>query len=293
MVKSELNGILTLYNKKGSAGFEQEDARLLAIIATQSAQIVEATRLYEQEKQLNKIREQVALAAEVQQHLLPKSLPDIPGYEIAGSSIAAQEIGGDYYDAIAAGDNRFAICLGDVSGKGIPASLLMANVQAMIRILALFDLPPHVSMQHANGFLFDSTSTEKFVTFFHSVLDCASGTLDFCNAGHNPPLLVSASGCERLRTRNIVLGILRDYDFRTESARLESGDVLVIYSDGVTEAVNQFEDEFGEEKLLTLVQQHRFDSAEAIRDSILSAVKRHTGDLPPHDDVTLVVLKKL
>ena len=192
LVKSELSGILTVYNKKDGALFDSNDERLLAIIAAHSAQIVENARLYEEERALLRMREQLHLAAQIQDHLLPTKALAVVGYDIAGRSLAAQEVGGDYYDFIPMADGRLAVCLGDVSGKGLPASLLMANVQATIRLLVSMDLAATEAISRANSFLFKSTPAEKFVTFFFSVLDPEANTLTFCNAGHSPPYLLSA-----------------------------------------------------------------------------------------------------
>jgi sigma-B regulation protein RsbU (phosphoserine phosphatase) len=238
MVKSQMKGTLTVYNKKTGGGFDSGDERLLAIIASQSAQVIENARLYDEERAFARMREQVQLAVQVQSHLLPHAVQQIPGYDIAGKSIAAQEIGGDYFDFLTMSDGRSAICLGDVSGKGIPASLLMANVQATIRLLASLSISAAETMARANSLLCRSTSPEKFVTFFFSILDPESHTLAFYNAGHNPPLLFDTSGHSDLRTSGLVLGMIDGHPYKEGAVALAPGDVVVIYSDGVTEAVD-------------------------------------------------------
>ncbi|MGD8414903.1 MAG: GAF domain-containing protein, partial [Candidatus Latescibacterota bacterium] len=171
MVKSELRGVITSYNKKGDDGFTQEDQRLLAIIAGQSAQIIENARLYEEEKAFLSMKEQVRLAYQIQKDLLPKSQPDIAGYDIAARSIPAQMVGGDYYDFISVENGSLAICLGDVSGKGLPASLLMANLQATLRGQTLVAGEANESVLRSNKLMFQSTDPEKFATLFYGVLD--------------------------------------------------------------------------------------------------------------------------
>lgn len=293
MVKGQVNGVLAVYNKTQATGFDEGDQRLLSIIAAQSAQIIENARLREEESALVSMREQVKLAADVQQHLLPAALPAIDGYEVSGSCVAAQDMGGDYFDVIRMPRGRWAVCIGDVSGKGIPASLLMSNVQAMIRLLASGDAPISETLSRANDLLVDSTPAEKFVTFFHSILDPAAHILEFGNAGHNPPLLIRGNECRRLWTRGAVLGALKEFRFAADSTALEPGDVVVLYSDGVTEAVDGSDEEFGEERLVDLVQRFRRASAGKIRELIMEAVNRHAAGRPPHDDITLLVLKRL
>ncbi|MDP9361451.1 MAG: PP2C family protein-serine/threonine phosphatase [Acidobacteriota bacterium] len=292
MVKSQMKGILTVYNKKTGDSFDSGDERLLAIIASQSAQVIENARLYEEERAFARMREQVQLAVQVQEHLLPQAAPQIPGYDIAGKSIAAQEIGGDYFDFVPMPDGRSAICLGDVSGKGLPASLLMANVQATIRLLASLGISAAETMARANSLLCRSTPPEKFVTFFFSILDPVRHTMAFCNAGHNPPLLFSASGHSDLRTSGLVLGMIDGHPYKEGSVTLAPGDVVVIYSDGVTEAVNSMDEEFGEERLIEIARLHRHESAASMLSSIIAAVLQHCGTQPQYDDMTLVIVKR-
>lgn len=292
LIKSELNGILTVYNKKDGARFDSNDERLLSIIASHSAQIVENARLHEEERALLRMREQLHLAAQIQDHLLPTKALAIAGYDVAGKSIAAQEVGGDYYDFVPMSDGKWAICLGDVSGKGLPASLLMANVQATIRLLVSMDLTASEAIARANSFLFRSTPTEKFVTFFFSVLDPASNTLTFCNAGHNPPYLLSGKSARALRTEGLVLGMVDGFSYRHDSADLLPEDLIVMFSDGVTEAVNAGEEEFGDKRLLEVVRKHREEPAAAIVAAIVEAVQLHRAKQAQHDDITIVVLKR-
>ncbi|MEK6754641.1 MAG: SpoIIE family protein phosphatase, partial [Bacteroidota bacterium] len=190
MVKSEVHGVVTLYNKRDGKPFSDNDQRLLAIIAAQSAQVVENARLYEKERDLVKIQEEVRLAARIQEELLPKSYPVIPGYEVAGKTLPAQEVGGDSYDFITIDDHRIAICLGDVSGKGLPASLLMANLQATIRGQTIVANSPKTCLERANRLLFESTSPEKFATLFYAILDTKDHQLCCSNAGHEHPFLL-------------------------------------------------------------------------------------------------------
>jgi serine phosphatase RsbU (regulator of sigma subunit) len=292
LIKSELTGVLAVYNKKDGQPFDADDERLLAIIASQSAQIVDNARLYEEEKALFTIREQMRLTAEIQAHLLPSSAPAIAGYEVAGRSVAAQEMGGDYFDYNEMPNGGWSISVGDVAGKGLPASMLMANVQGMIRLLSSLNVPPAEVMRRANELLCRSTPPHEFVTFFFATLDPASHALTFCNAGHNPALHFTAGGIAELATRGTVLGMFEELEYGQDSIVLAPGDIVAIYSDGVTEAIDPDEREFGEQRLIDVVNEHRGQSAAVILDALFDAVARHQFDQPPFDDTTAVIIKR-
>jgi sigma-B regulation protein RsbU (phosphoserine phosphatase) len=294
MVKSELVGVITSYNKKDRAGFTEEDQRLLAIIAGQSAQIIENARLYEEEKALVTMREQVKLAAQIQQDLLPKAPPQIAGYDIAACSIAALMVGGDYYDFIPARDGRTSICLGDVSGKGLPASLLMANLQATLRGQAAFDVTVAKTIARSNRLLYLSTDPEKFATLFMGILDTRQHAMAFCNAGHEHPMLFrDRSGeIERLSAGGMALGVLEEFPYEESSTSMEPGDMLIVYSDGITDAVNEFETPFGEERLVATIREHARLPAAAMMQKIIDAVHTHEQGTPRLDDLTVIVVKR-
>jgi serine phosphatase RsbU (regulator of sigma subunit) len=293
MVKSELRGVITSYNKKDAAGFTQEDQRLLAIIAGQSAQIIENARLYEEEKAFLSMKEQVKLAYQIQKDLLPKSPPDISGYDIAACTIPAQMVGGDYYDFIEVEDGKWAVCLGDVSGKGLPASLLMANLQATLRGQTLINAPVHESVLRSNKLIFQSTDPEKFATLFFGVLDTASNSLAFCNAGHEIPFVFTGeSDLGKLETGGMALGVLDEFPYQEDSVQLNEGDLLLIYSDGIPDATNEFDHPFGEKNLISIVRRQREQTAASIIDGIVKAVQEHEGKTEQLDDLTLIVIKR-
>jgi len=293
MAKSELIGILTLYNKKRNGGFTENDQRLLAIIAAQSAQVVENARLYDKEKALLKMHEQVRLASVIQTNLLPDAAPEVPGYDIVGKSMPAQNVGGDYFDFLPVDTKHLVICLGDISGKGLPAALLMANLQATIRGQTLFSESVCQCVQRANKLLFQSTDDHKFATLFYSVLNHESHKFSYCNAGHNPPLLFSkAAEPVELMTGGIMVGVIEDAPFAKDKVWLQPDDLVLIYSDGVTEALDYEDDEFGEVRLKHLVATHRHASAAEIVDRVISAVQDFAGDMPQSDDITVVAIKR-
>ena len=294
MIKSELKGVMTLYNKKDNLQFTDDDQRLLAIIAAQSGQAIENARLNEREKQLLKMQEELRLAARIQIELLPKSAPEIPGYDIAGRSIPAQSVGGEYFDFISIDDHRLALCLGDVSGKGLPASLLMSNVQATLRSHALMGLTAQECTSRSNRLLFQSTSAEKFVTLFFAILDLQANMLSYANAGHEHPIVLSLDGSvNRLVTGGIMLGMIDNFPFQDDAVEIKPGDIMVIFSDGVTEAMNRDEAQFGETQLRETIIAHRGEDAATLLESIVDTVKSHVGAAPQMDDITILVVKRL
>jgi sigma-B regulation protein RsbU (phosphoserine phosphatase) len=293
MAKSELRGVLTVYNKKDGKPFAEDDQRLLAIIAGQSGQVVENARLYEKEKTLVKMQEEVRLAARIQTELLPKSGPNIAGYDIVGRTIPAQEVGGDYFDFIPIDEYRLAFCLGDVTGKGLPASLLMANLQATLRGQTLTTGSPKTCLERSNQLLYQSTSPEKFATLFYAILDLQNHQILYSNAGHDNPYLCSdRASTKRLKIGGIPLGMLPDFSFEQESVPLEDDSILVAYSDGVTEAMNAQEEMFGEERIAAVIDQHKNAPATEIIDHLVSAVKTFAAGYPQSDDITVVVMRR-
>jgi sigma-B regulation protein RsbU (phosphoserine phosphatase) len=293
-VKDKMIGVINLINKKGGGTFTRDDERLVGIIATQSAQVLENSRLYEEEKRLQQMERELQMARDIQKSLLPTENPQLPGAEIAGLSHPAREVGGDYYDFIELGENRLGIVIADVSGKGVPASLLMSNIQATLRVQAVTSKSVKDCIAEANTALHKSTASDKYATLFYGILDTAEGTFTSTNAGHNAPMLLgSEECCRRLETGGIVLGMLPNMPYEEETVQLEHGCVLVMFSDGITEAMNEKEEEFDEPRLKQVLESNRHLSPEDLLKKILDEVTTFTGDVPQQDDMTLVAIKFL
>jgi PAS domain S-box-containing protein len=240
-----------------------------------------------------RLREEARMARNIQMNLLPKSNPDLLGYDIAGKNIPALNVGGDYYDFIYLDEHRLAIGLGDVSGKGLPASLVMTNLQGTIRGQTFFDADPKECLERANKLLFRSTDSRTFVSLFYAVLDTQKHTLCYANAGHKMPIFLTGNGkLVPLRTRGIALGMKDDVSYIEEEIYVNPGDRLLIYSDGISEAMNPRMEEFGDDALGEIVQRSSDDTASALIDRIISAVRMHVGDAPQGDDMTIVLLKR-
>ena len=293
LIRSRLTGLLVVYNKKTPTGFTESDQRLLSIIAAQSAQIVENARLYEEEKALLHMREEMRLALEIQTSLLPTASPDIPGYDIAGTSIAAQTVGGDYFDYIPL-DDGFGLCVGDVSGKGLPAAMLMANLQATLHGQAPWSDTVSACLERVNKLLCQRIRKGSFVTLIYGILDPYQHQFRFANAGHNRPYLCSADGTiRRLDRGSLALGFLPDHTYQEATLTLAPGDLLLLYSDGIPEAMNTAREQYGEERLIALLKSHSAGSAEALVNHIVEAVQDHVGTAPPSDDMTLLVVRRV
>ena len=235
--------------------------------------------------------EEARMARNIQINLLPKSNPEIDGYDISGTSIPALNVGGDYYDFIRLDDYRLAIALGDVSGKGLAAALVMSNLQATIRSLASFNVTANECLERANRLLFRSIDSKTFVSLFYGVLDTKKNTLCYANAGQNLPLIFSTvKKPVPLKTHGLVLGAKEDVSYIEEEISINPGDRLLIYSDGISEAMNEQMEEFGDEKLLEIVQRYRDYSADALIEKIIAALNLHFGSVPQNDDMTMILL---
>ncbi len=293
VLKGRMIGLLNLFNKRAGDDFTDADARLLGIIATQSAQVIEHARLFAEEQALKLMQEEMTLAYKIQMDLLPKEAPAFAGYDIAGVSIPAKTVGGDYFDFIDVSDHELALCLGDVSGKGMPAALLMANLQATLRGQVLVNPSPAECLKRSNALLFRSTDADKFATLFYGVLDRGTHRFAYANAGHNYPLLLKPAGePARLDLGGLVLGCLEEFSYSEGVVELAPGDTLLVYSDGITESLDANDEEFGEARLASLLRAGGADPAARLIDRIVTAVRAHAGELSQMDDMTLLVIRR-
>jgi sigma-B regulation protein RsbU (phosphoserine phosphatase) len=298
--RDQLVGVLALGPRTTRHAYTDADREMLLLAAAQLALIIENERLVEKAVTEERLRRELALAAEVQQRLFPDGAPSVPGIELAGVCQPARGVGGDYYDFIELGGGRTGIAVADVSGKGISAALVMSSVQAYLRSQTIGrggaeDYHVGHLVERINVLLCNSTGASTYVTFFYAQYDAATRRLTYVNAGHNPPMLLrrlaAAEPFARLTSGGPVVGIFESMDFEQESIELESGDILVAYTDGVTEAVDLSGEEFGEERLFEAVGAAADGSADAIRDAVLGRVHEWSAGAPQHDDLTLVITK--
>jgi sigma-B regulation protein RsbU (phosphoserine phosphatase) len=265
----------------------------LTTLASVASIRVENARLLEERFERERMERELELATEIQQSFQPSAPPSIEGYELQGISFSCYEIGGDYYDFITQHDGKMLIALGDVSGKGTAAALLMSSLHASIHAQVAAKASLSEMIAAVNQYLADNTPTNRFVTLFAAELEQQTGILRYINAGHNPPLVGhSDNSVEQLGSGGFPLGILPNAEYEVGETHLKPGESLVIYSDGVTEANNLKEEEFGIERLTEVVGKNVKSSASGMRDKVESALSAFTQTAPANDDITLVIVKR-
>ncbi len=287
-------GLLYLDSLNFGREFTVEDLNLVTVMANIAAIRIEHARLVQQEESRKVLDHELERAAEIQRRLLPSQAPEVPGFDIAGYNAPCRTVGGDYYDFLTYSDGRVALLIGDVSGKGLGAALLMSSLQARAQVF--LENPDDLAEQVSklNRSVAGNCPGNCFITFFVAVLNSASGELVYCNAGHNPPLLIRHSGnVESLEASGIPLGISRAAQYQQNSCRIEKGDVLVLFSDGVTEARGvDGEQEFGEDRLISVVQGERDGSVDDIIERIRGEILSFSNGSPASDDITLVLARR-
>ena len=292
-VADKVFGIIYADSPIAEGRFTEDHLKVLTTLASVAAIRVENATLIEVRLDRERLERELALASEIQQRFQPTAPPIVPGYELQGISFPCYEIGGDYYDFIEREDGRLVIALGDVSGKGTAAALLMSSLHAAVHAQSASHDSLVATISAVNKYLAENIPANRFVTLFYAELDPASGALSFLNAGHNPPLIVHAAGTvEQLASGGLPLGIKPDAEYREGRTQLQQGDVLCIYSDGVTEATSPTGEEFGPTRLYEVVSRNIDASAAGIRDRIESALTKFAQGTSAADDITLVIVKR-
>jgi sigma-B regulation protein RsbU (phosphoserine phosphatase) len=292
--REKIIGIIYVDSPSLLREFTKDDLNLLTVMANVAAIRIEHTRLDEVDRARQLMARDLEQAAEIQQRFLPTVAPSVRGLDVAGHNAPCRTVGGDYYDFFPYGSSRIAMVLGDVSGKGMPASLLMMGLQARVQVL--IEEPKSLAevMTRLNRITSANCPSNRFITLFFCILDGDTGELTFCNAGHNPPVIARSNGTyDVLKGGGPVLGILPFIEYKEFQAKLDEGDVLVIYSDGVTEANNPAGDELGVEGLAEAVMPYRNESASAIIGQINKSLVSYTVGAPPSDDITLIVARRV
>jgi sigma-B regulation protein RsbU (phosphoserine phosphatase) len=284
-------GLVYLDTLLKSHSFTEEDLRILTALANVAAAKIENVRLLEESMEKRRLEEDMRMAAEIQRGLLPHAAPLVPGYGLVGCNLPCRAVGGDYYDFGSDG-THLLFALGDVSGKGTGAALLMTVLRAAVRGHWLDSLPSQ-AMPRINRTVCENVPENKYVTFFMGKLDLGSGRLTYVNAGHNPPILArAAGGIETLTEGGMVLGMFDSVPYEDGVTELRPGDMLVVYSDGVTETFNGAGDEFGEDRLAQLVERVRHLDAAGVQAEILREIELFAPGVKATDDRTLIVLKR-
>jgi sigma-B regulation protein RsbU (phosphoserine phosphatase) len=289
----KLIGVLQAINHKGEGVFPESEIPLFQRLADQAAISLERERLFHEYMEKQKMEEQLNLARDIQRHLWPRHLPNLPGYSIIGQSKPALEVGGDYYDFIPLDDGKFAFVIGDVSGKGVGAGLIMATLRATLRTQFAQHTDIDRAIQLVNKAVTNDTRPTEFVTMFLAILDPVTHVLTYVNAGHNPPYIVDEDGTlTELNAGGPVVGILHPMIFESRSVEMKPGSVLLLYTDGVTEAENAAGDQFEEAALQAFLKEHISDTIDGIHKNLMNAIEAFQGDADQADDITIIFLKR-
>ena len=291
--QGQLIGLLTLTNKKNLPSFSQEDLRLLSIIAAQSGQIIRNSQLQQDALEKERLAMEMATARQIQQALLPATIPDLPDLEIACYFNPAEEVGGDYFDFFPLNENQLGIVQADVSGHGASAAMIMTMLKGILHSITknFLDLPTVLSQ--TNQVVHQTAPPETFITMIMLVYDSNDHTLSFSNAGHNPPLLYqkNTNSLRYLELRGCALNCLPDASYVLSKISLQPDDFMLIYTDGLTEAVNQNSEMFGYDRLKNTLSKSNNLSAQGIIDQIKKELTVFCGQTPQADDIALMVLK--
>jgi phosphoserine phosphatase RsbU/P len=292
--KDRIIGLIYLDSPYVLREFTKDDLNLLTVLANVAAIRLENARLAEIEAAERIMQFDLSQAAQIQRYMLPEHAPKVTGADMAGFNVPCRTVGGDYYDFFTYSDGRVALTLGDVSGKGMPASLMAMGLHARVQVLAEDPKDLAAFMTRLNKATCAKCPSNRFITFFFSVLDPESGQVAYANAGHNPPIVVRSSGeTTMLEGGGPVLGILPIAPYSQMFTQLDRGDMLVLYSDGVTEATNLNYDEFGEQRLMDTLREHRTEPATAVVEAVKKALAEFTAGAPQADDITLVVGRRV
>lgn len=291
-IEAEFKGFIGLGEKITKMPFVADEIDFLSILGNWSMISIETARLIEQEVEKKKLEQELHIASEIQRQLLPEKCPEIEGYQLAGSNHPSLQVGGDYYDCLKLNDDEYIFCIADVSGKGAPAALLMSNLQASLHSLADTGLTLSQITARINNIIYRNTTSDKFITFFLGRLNVRDQIFTSVNAGHNPPYIFHSDGAfETLEAGGLILGMMPDVSFSSEKKALRAGDCIVMFTDGVSEAMNSAGEEFGEHRIEEYILKNHHSSAGEILQGLIEAANQFSAGCPQADDITVFTIK--
>lgn len=291
-IQGKTKGLIILGKRINNVDYTDADIEFIFSVGSLAIISMENRRLFREALEKQKLEEELDLAREIQRNLLPQKIPDYKNFEIAAVNVSSKQVGGDYYDIIELDENDCCIAIADVSGKGVPASLLMANMQAFLQVICRQNVP----LDHATGLINDliskNTADGKFITFFWGVLNDIEKTFNYVNAGHNPPLLIRDGKIIKLEIGGMILGVMKTtIPYRSQKLQLIKDDVLIMFTDGITEAMNKKGEEYSDKSLEKLSLEISEETSENILSKIQLDVQKFTDGASQSDDITLVVIK--
>jgi sigma-B regulation protein RsbU (phosphoserine phosphatase) len=293
VARTDMEGFIAIGSKTDGEDFTTTELELLHSLSGQIALTAENNILIEDKLEKERLMEQLSLARSIQEGLLPEEIPHRPGLELAARIRFCLSVAGDYYDVIDMGDGRTALAIGDVSGKGVGAALLMANLQASLRTILRTDLTLPEMVTRINTLLYSTIPQGMFITFFLAVYDPGKRELRYVDAGHNPPLILRRSSCsvEILAEGGLLLGITRDTEYAEGILEVAEGDLLFLYTDGVSEAMDENGEEFGEKRIAAFMEEHCASSLEAMVSGLESEILEYRGTESFDDDFTVLSVR--
>jgi sigma-B regulation protein RsbU (phosphoserine phosphatase) len=294
--RNRLMGVMALGPKRSEAAWSRTDLQVLQTVARQTGLALEVSELAHslaaEAAQRERVNREIEIAREVQERLFPQEMPAIAGGSVAGACRAALGVGGDYYDLIHLEDGRVGLAIGDVSGKGISAALLMASLRASLRGVTLDNPRDFAKLMHkVNRLVYEASASNRYATFFFAAYDARTRRLECVNAGHNPPVLLRGDEVIRLEAGGPVVGLLPFAPYTEQALTLESGDLLILYTDGISEAMTHDDEEWGEERMIAAARAVQGKTAEEVLRALFRATDAFTAGAPQHDDMTLLILK--
>ena len=293
-IKNETKGLIILGKRKNQLTYSKSDVEFVSSLGNLAMISIENARLFKETLEKQRLEKDLETARNIQQNLLPKSFPHLSNFEIRGYNKSARMVGGDYFDIVKLDDGKILIAVADVSGKGVPAALLMANLQAFLKSIVKQKLPLAEATNLINDLVAENTMLGSFITFFWCIIDNNTKELTYVNAGHNPPLWIRNGSITKLKKGGMILGVLpTTIPYLFESIKLESGDAVVLFTDGITEAMNTNGEEFSDERLEELSVKYFRESAEKILANIKKNVEEYTRGAEQSDDITSVIIKAL
>lgn len=293
--KGDTGAVLCLGPKMTGQAYQPDEIEFLYALGNLAFVSLTNSYLVEEQIEKERLEEEMRLAREIQERLQPRELPVMSTVDAASLALPSRHVAGDYFDAVRLDGDRMLYAIADVTGKGVPASLLMSNLQACLRVLTPLDISLEEATSHINRVISENTGFDKFITYVHGIFDARDGSFQYVNAGHNPPTLVRADGSvELLEVGGLLLGVMAGAPYESDTVTLNEGDVLALFTDGVTEAMSPDNEEYGEERLEALLQEHRGESAAEILRVLREDIREFTAHAPVlSDDLTIIVIKRV
>jgi len=291
-IQGKTKGLILLGKRVNNQPYNETDIEFIYSVGSLAMISLENKRLFLEELEKRKLEEELDIARDIQRNLLPLSLPHFDNYDIAALNISSKQVGGDYYDVIPLDEDNFCIAIADVSGKGVPASLLMANIQAFLQVICKQGMKIDEATGLINDLISENITDGRFITFFWGIVNTKNNTFNYVNAGHNPPLLIRDGKINKLEKGGIILGVMKtDIPYIAEEVKLKKDDVIIMFTDGVSEAMNKDREEFSDERLENIVLSLREKPAEVIMNGIKTEVQNFTTGVTQSDDITMIILK--